>query len=76
MDTKEQQQDLDKWTLDRIAYLFKKHDNIDQKFKYTPQMLSVGRHIKPEEIKEISDDLTNSLNAINLSVEHATKEKE
>lgn len=61
MDTKEQQQDLDKWTLDRIAYLFKKHDNIDQKFKYTPQMLSVGRHIKPEEIKEISDDLTRSI---------------
>jgi len=75
MDTKEQQ-NLNEWALQRIEYLFKRHDNLDQRFKYTPQMLSVGRHIKPEEIKEISDDLTNSLNAINLSVEHATKEKE
>jgi hypothetical protein len=74
MDSKEEQ--LDKWALDRIAYLFKKHDNLNQKFKYTPQMLSIGRHIKPEEIKEISNDLTNSLNAINLSTEQTAKEKE
>ena len=60
MDTKEQQ-NLNEWALQRIEYLFKRHDNLDQRFKYTPQMLSVGRHIKPEEIKEISDDLTRSI---------------
>lgn len=72
MSDSKEQQNLNDWAYERIAYLFKRHDNINEKFKYTPQMLSVGRHIKPEECLEISNDLTNSLKA----VKEKEKEKE
>jgi len=61
MSDSKEQQNLNDWAYERIAYLFKRHDNLNEKFKYTPQMLSIGRHIKPEECLDISRDLENSI---------------
>ena len=56
-----EQKDLDKWALDRIAYLFKPNDELVKCFKYTPETISVGRYVSPSECLEISRDLENSL---------------
>ena len=61
MSDSKEEQNLNEWAYQRIAYLFKRHDDLNEKFRYTPQVLSVGRHIKPEECLEISRDLENSI---------------
>ena len=71
-DTKEQK-DLDKWALDRIAYLFKPNTELVNCFKYTPEIISIGRHVKPSECLEISRDLTNSIES---AKKNELKEKE
>uniref|UniRef100_A0A6C0JWH4 Uncharacterized protein n=1 Tax=viral metagenome TaxID=1070528 RepID=A0A6C0JWH4_9ZZZZ len=60
MDSKEQQ-NLNDWAYARIAYLFKRHDNLNEKFKYTPQTISVGRYVSPSECLRVSRDLENSI---------------
>ena len=71
----EQGTTLDKWAYERIKHLLTPGDKkLDEEFQFpvpklvrqfgsdaTPQTISVGRHVKPQEVIAISRDLEKSM---------------
>ncbi len=78
-DNQEFKTPLDKWTYERIKHLLVPGDKkLDEEFQFpvpklvrqvgsdaTPQTISVGRHIKPQEAIAISRDLEKSIKSQN-----------
>ena len=69
MSDSKEEQNLNDWAYERIAYLFKPKGELIKCFKYKPETISIGRHVSPSECLEISNDLTNSLKAVKESKE-------
>jgi len=75
----EQGTTLDKWAYERIKHLLTPGDKkLDEEFQFpvpklvrqfgsdaTPQTISVGRHVKPQEVIAISRDLEKSIKSQN-----------
>lgn len=78
-DNQEFKTPLDKWTYERIKHLLVPGDKkLDEEFQFpvpefvrqvgsdaTPQTISIGRHIKPQEVIAISRDLEKSIKSQN-----------